>query len=138
MALLFTCTTFLASLLLFSVQPLVARLILPSLGGSPAVWNTSMVFFQAVLLGGYLYAHGVGTRLNSARRGVLVLHGLLLLLPLAFLPLALPRDAAPPATAQPILWLLGLLLLCVGAPFFVLSSSSPLLQRLFALTTHRD
>jgi hypothetical protein len=138
MAALFTFTTFLAALLLFSVQPLVARMFLPVLGGSPAVWNTAMVFFQAVLLGGYLYAHALGTRLNKGRKLALLGHGLLLLVPFAFLPLAIPAGLTPPATAQPIFWLLGVLALCVGAPFFVLSTSSPLLQRLFALTSHRD
>lgn len=137
MAALFTTTIFLSALLLFSVQPLMARLLLPSLGGSPAVWNTAMVFFQAVLLGGYLYSHALGTRLKLSRR-VFILHGAILLLPLLFLPLALPSNLTPPATAQPIFWLLGVLFACVGAPFFVLSTSSPLLQRLFALTSHRD
>ncbi|HEX8463404.1 MAG TPA: hypothetical protein VF627_02190, partial [Abditibacterium sp.] len=136
MVFLFTFTAFLAALLLFSVQPLVARLILPSLGGSPAVWNTSMVFFQAVLLGGYLYAHALGLRLQISRKALWA-HAALLLLPLPFLPLAVPPDLAPPASSQPLWWLLGVLTACVGAPFFVLSTSSPLLQRLFALTSHR-
>lgn len=138
MAVLFTFTTFLAALLLFSVQPLVARLMLPTLGGSPSVWNTAMVFFQAVLLGGYLYSHWIGTNLNRRRWPVIIGHGAVLLLPLFFLPIALPPGVQPPATAQPILWLLGLLAVCVGIPFFVISTSSPLLQRLFALTSHRD
>lgn len=136
MAALFTFTTFLAALLLFSVQPLVTRLLLPTLGGSPAVWNTAMVFFQAVLLAGYGYAHYLSK--GFARRSKLALagHALLLCLPLVFLPLALPRDPTPPATTHPVLWLLGLLAWCVGVPFFVISTTSPLLQRTFALTSH--
>lgn len=138
MAAFFTFTTFLAALLLFSVQPLIARMFLPVMGGSPAVWNTAMVFFQAVLLGGYLYAHALGTKVQKNRKPALLFHGLLLLLPFAFLPLAIPANLTPPATAQPLLWLLGVFGMCVGVPFFVLSTSSPLLQRLFALTNHRD
>jgi predicted O-methyltransferase YrrM len=138
MAAFFTFTTFLAALLLFSVQPLIARMFLPVMGGSPAVWNTAMVFFQAVLLGGYLYAHALGTKLQKHRKPALLFHGLLLLLPFAFLPLAIPANLTPPTTAQPLLWLLSVFAICVGVPFFVLSTSSPLMQRLFALTNHRD
>lgn len=136
MAALFTFTTFLAALLLFFVQPLVTRLMLPSLGGSPSVWNTAMVFFQAALLAGYGYAHYSGKTLVHKPKIALAVHGVLLLLPLAFLPLALPAGTAPPATAHPILWLLGLLTAVVGVPFFVISTTSPLLQRAFALTPH--
>src|SRR5436853_226513 len=138
MALYFTFTSFLAALLLFSIQPMVARLLLPTLGGSPAVWNTAMVFFQAMLLGGYFYSHGLGRALTGRRQPVLLLHAVVVTLPLAFLPIHLPEHLTPPVSSHPVLWLLGLFAILTGAPFFVVSTSSPLLQRLFALTGHRD
>lgn len=87
---LYTFTIFVGALLLFGVQPMFARLILPLLGGSPAVWNTAMVFFQAVLLAGYAYAHASTTRLGAKRQSLW--HVGILLVPLALLPLALPPD----------------------------------------------
>lgn len=136
MAALFTLTTFLAAVLLFSVQPLVTRLLLPSLGGAPSVWNTAMVFFQAVLLVGYGYAHYFGKKFKQRRWTMVWFHGAFLLLPLSSLPLALPARLPASASGEPVLWLLGLLSVCVGLPFFVLSTSSPILQRAFALTPH--
>ena len=138
MALLFTLTAFLAAFLLFSIQPLVARLLLPPLGGSPMVWNTAMVFFQAALLGGYLYAHWMGTRLSVKPRAALLAHGALLLLPFLFLPIGIPTDLTAPTSAQPIGWLLGVLALCAGVPFTHVATCSPFLQRLFALSGHKD
>lgn len=138
MALLFTLTAFLAAFLLFSIQPLVARLLLPPLGGSPMVWNTAMVFFQAALLGGYLYAHWMGTRLTVKPRAALLAHGALLLLPFLFLPIAVPDNLTAPTSAQPIGWLLGVLTLCAGVPFMLVATCSPFLQRLFALSGHKD
>ena len=138
MALLFTLTAFLAAFLLFSIQPLVARLLLPPLGGSPMVWNTAMVFFQAALLGGYLYAHWMGTRLTIKPRAALLAHGALLLLPFLFLPIGVPAELTAPTSAQPIGWLLGVLALCAGVPFMLVATCSPFLQRLFALSGHKD
>ncbi len=138
MALLFTLTAFLAAFLLFSIQPMVARLLLPPLGGSPMVWNTAMVFFQAALLGGYLYAHWMGTRLTVKPRAALMAHGALLLVPFLFLPIGIPADLTAPTSAQPIGWLLGVLALCAGVPFTLVATCSPFLQRLFALSGHRD
>ena len=138
MAFLFTLTAFVAAFLLFSIQPLVARLLLPPLGGSPMVWNTAMVFFQAALLGGYLYAHWIGTRLTIKPRAALLAHGALLLLPFVFLPIAVPADLTAPTSAQPIGWLLGVLTLCAGVPFLLVATCSPFLQRLFALSKHKD
>ena len=138
MAQLFTLTAFLAAFLLFSIQPLVARLLLPPLGGSPMVWNTAMVFFQAALLGGYLYAHWMGTRLAVRPRAVLWAHGALLLLPFLFLPIGVPANLTAPPSAQPIGWLLGVLTLCAGVPFVLVATCSPFLQRLFALSGHQD
>lgn len=127
----FAGTLFLSATLLFWVQPLVARLLLPLLGGAPAVWNACMVFFQALLLAGYLYAHATVRWLGERRQPLL--HLALLLVPLPFLPLALDAERARAfaGVPNPTLPLLGLLLATVGAPFFVLSASAPLLQRWF-------
>jgi hypothetical protein len=113
---------------------MIGRMILPLLGGSPAVWNTCMVFFQALLLGGYLYAHLLPSWLGERRHALL--HAVFLLLPLICLPIALPRGSSPPDVSSPVLWLLGLLLLSIGLPFFVVATSSPLLQRWFAGLGH--
>src|SRR5262249_25966328 len=120
--LLFAVTLFVSASLLFLVQPMIGKMVLPLLGGSPAVWNTCMLFFQAVLLAGYLYAHAVTQRLG--RRAQLGLHLVVLLLPLVPL-LLLGFDAAgvarswlpPPEDSNPIRWLLTLLLLTAGLPF---------------------
>jgi hypothetical protein len=127
---LFTCTLFLSAALLFLVQPLVARLVLPLLGGTPAVWNTCMVFFQAALLAGYTYAHVAPTRLGIRRHALV--HLGVLLVPLLVLPIAVPRAYPAPDSNHPIAWLLGVLALAVGLPFFAVSTSGPLLQRWFA------
>lgn len=131
---LFGLTLFLSSALLFLVQPMIGRLILPLLGGTPAVWNTCMVFFQAVLLGGYIYAHVLPSWLGERYHALL--HVIFLLLPLICLPIALPRDWAPPDESSPILWVLGLLLASIGLPFFAVATSSPLLQRWLANSAH--
>lgn len=136
LGLVFTITIFVSALLLFLVQPMFARMVLPLLGGSPAVWNTALVFYQSALLLGYGYAH-LTTRLLAPRRQVL-LHTLLLLAPLLVLPIGLPAGWAPPTETNPIPWLLLVLSVSVGLPFAVVSASSPLLQRWFALTGHRD
>lgn len=133
----FACTLFVSACLLFLVQPLIARVILPQLGGTPAVWNTCMVFFQAVLLAGYAYAH-YSIKLLGVRRQS-ILHAVLLLLPfLTFLqsPIDVVARWQPPADSNPIPWVLAVLAVAVGIPFFVVSTSAPLLQRWFAETGH--
>jgi hypothetical protein len=130
----FSLTLLLSSTLLFLVQPLFARMVLPLLGGTPAVWNTCMVFYQAALLVGYAYAHLL-TRLLSVRWQIL-LHSGLLLLPFLALPIAVADNWAPPGDRTPIPWLLALLAVSVGLPFAVVSTSAPLLQRWFAGTGH--
>lgn len=125
MAWLFASTLLLGSCLLFLVQPLCARMLLPTLGGTPAVWSTCMVFFQASLLVGYAYAH-FGPRLLGLGPHVAV-HVVMLPLALLCLPLTLPRAVAPPA--WPILWLMQVLVGAVGLPFFACASCAPLLQR---------
>jgi hypothetical protein len=134
LAFLFAITLFVSATLLFLVQPMIAKMILPSLGGTPAVWNTCMVFFQAVLLAGYAYAHASTAWLGTRRQ--VFLHAGLLLLPLLVLPIGVARGWVPPGDANPIPWLLALLLVSVGLPFFLLSTSAPLLQSWFARTGH--
>src|ERR1700733_12922038 len=128
---LFATTIFLSAALLFCVEPMIARMLLPLLGGAPAVWVTCMLFFQVALLQGYGYAHFVSVRL-SARWGV-ALHVALLALTLFLLPIVFdPRSTeAWPADANPTLPLLALLAARVGLPFLALSASGPLLQKWF-------
>ena len=131
---LFAATLILSAFALFAVQPLFTKMVLPLLGGTPGVWNTAMVFFQALLLGGYLYAHLSTKYLKvSAQIGV---HLILLAAVFLFLPLRVPAGWAPPADANPIPWLVGLLTIAIGLPFFVVSSTAPLLQRWFTHTEH--
>ncbi len=134
MLILYTITIFVSAALLFLVQPMFSRMALPLLGGSPAVWNTALVFYQAALLAGYAYAHA-STRWLGVRRQA-ALHFALLLLPLLVLPIAIPAGWTPPTDTNPSLWLLGLLAVSVGLPFFAVSTSSPLLQKWFAATEH--
>lgn len=127
---LFAIAIFTSAALVFVVQPMVSKLVLPMLGGSPSVWNTCMVFFQAALLLGYAYAHAL-QRVRSIRLQVAIHLGLLLLAAL-FLPLTITDALADPDPAAPIGWLLAVLALSVGAPFAVLSATAPLLQAWFA------
>src|SRR5262245_18384862 len=129
---LFICTLFLSSSLLFLVQPMIAKMVLPLLGGTPAVWNTCMVFFQATLLLGYLYVHAVTRWLRLAHQALL--HVVLVAISLLTLPVALAAHEDPPADGMPILWLARVLLFSVGVPFFVISTTGPLLQRWLART----
>ncbi|MEW6742078.1 MAG: fused MFS/spermidine synthase [Planctomycetota bacterium] len=132
---LFTLTVFLGASLLFFIQPMVAKHLLPFLGGTPAVWTTCMLFFQAVLLLGYTWAHLV-TRLRT-RRAQTLTHGMVLLGSLLSLPLSFPGAAPALTAASPVWWILSVLVLSVGAPFLVLSTNAPLLQRWFAATGDR-
>jgi hypothetical protein len=151
LALLFAATVFASAALLFLVEPMIAKMALPLLGGTPAVWNTCMVFFQAALLIGYALADRLTTRLSRKRQAILQV--CLLLVPLLVLPInlnagsrvsmwlrALPNgsawlDALPAASLEnPIPWLLGRLLAAVGLPFVVLSMMGPLLQKWYAGT----
>lgn len=119
--------------LLFVLEPLFARMVLPVLGGSPAVWNTALAFYQATLLAGYLYAHLTG-RLGA--RTQLLLHAGVLLVAFVALPVRLP-GRSPPATEDPVGWLLLVLTVAVGLPLFAVSATSPLLQRWFSRTAHQ-
>jgi len=140
---LFAITLFIGATLLFLVQPLVGKLLLPLVGGSPGVWNTCMVFFQAVLLGGYLYAHHSTRQLGVRRQSLL--HLFLLAAVLVSFQAGLTATGSPvpvvsrllPADQDyPIFGLVALLTVAIGVPFFVLSTTSPLLQRWFAASGH--
>jgi spermidine synthase len=133
---LFSVTLFLSAFLLFWVQLMVAKMILPLWGGTPSVWNTCLFFFQATLLLGYGYSH-LATRCWGVRRHA-ILHSFLLFLPIAFLPIALNQVGTTLNSTHPILELLILLLLGAGVPFFVVSTSAPLIQKWFAETPHPD
>ncbi len=133
MPFLYITTLFLGAVLLFAVQPMVGRMLLPQLGGSPAVWNTCLVFFQGVLLLGYLYSH-LSTRYLGLRRQAWI-HVALLTAIVFALPIVIARSNPP--SDSPALWLLTTLFLSVGLPFFAVSTTSPLLQRWYASSRAR-
>ncbi len=126
----YAATIFLSSFLLFLVQPLVARLILPWFGGTAAVWTTCMLFFQMLLLAGYAYAHASSAKL--APRAQALLHIALLAAAVATLPIAPGEGWKPSGAEEPISFILLLLLVAVGLPYFLLAATSPLLQAWFA------
>ena len=126
---IYAATIFLSSFLLFLVQPLIARLILPWFGGSAAVWTTCMLFFQLLLLGGYAYAHGLG---KLRGRAAPVLHSVLLLAALATLPIMPAEHWKPAGNENPVVRILLLLGATVGLPYFLLASTSPLIQAWFS------
>lgn len=127
---LFVGTLFLSATLLFAVQPMFAKMVLPRLGGAPGVWSVAVVFFQAVLLLGYLYAHLL-TRYLPLRTAALIHIGVLVL-GLLFLPLSLAEGWGRPPEEGHMFWLLALFGISVGLPFFALSANAPLLQAWFA------
>ncbi|QGN54914.1 fused MFS/spermidine synthase [Novosphingobium sp. Gsoil 351] len=125
---LFVATVLTGSFLLFVVQPMVARLALPRLGGAPNVWNSAMLVYQALLLGGYAYAHLL-SRLPVARQATI--HLVLLALAAITLPIHL-ADLAPPAPGREALWVPALFGLSIGPVFFLVSAQAPLMQRWFS------
>ena len=124
--LLFAGTIFTSAFLLFLVQPLIAKQILPWFGGSAAVWSICMVFFQVVLLAGYAYSDAVTRRFTPKVQARL--HVTLLLVSLAFLPIVTSARWKPVGSEDPTLWILGLLLGTIGLPYFLLSTTGPLVQ----------
>ncbi|MEK6243005.1 MAG: fused MFS/spermidine synthase [Pseudomonadota bacterium] len=126
----YAATIFLSSFLLFLVQPLIARQILPWFGGTAAVWTTCMLFFQTVLLAGYAYAHATNAKLQP--RSQAVLHSVLLVIALLLLPIAPNEMRKPAGTEEPISWILLVLTATVGLPYLLLASTSPLLQAWFS------
>ncbi len=133
---LFTSTLLVSAFLVFVIQPVMGKALLPLLGGSAAVWTTSLLFFQGGLLVGYLYAH-LGVSLLGVRRHAFVHLGLLAL-SIAALPIALPDGWAPAAGTDPTLSVLLLLSTAVGIPFVLVSSTAPLVQAWFAGSGHSD
>jgi predicted O-methyltransferase YrrM len=131
---LFAATLFCSALLLFAVQPMFAKMVLPILGGAPSVWSVAMVFFQAALLAGYAYAHLVARRL-SVGQGALV-HLAVLAAAALTLPIALAHGFGVPPSSGIGLWLIALFAASIGLPFVALSASAPLLQSWFAASGH--
>src|SRR3954451_5180964 len=130
----YTAAIFTSALLLFSVQPLFTKMVLPRLGGSPAVWSVAMVFFQSLLLAGYAYAHFL---MQTRNRVIPVaLHLALLVIALLTLPLSIASGWGEPPTSGYAFWLLGLFAVSIGLPFFALAANNPLLQAWFVRTGH--
>jgi hypothetical protein len=132
----YTAAIFTSALLLFSVQPLFTKMVLPRLGGSPAVWSVAMVFFQSLLLGGYAYAHYLMQIRN--RMIPVAVHLLLLVVAFLTLPLSIASGWGEPPTSGYAFWLLGLFAVSIGLPFFALAANNPLLQAWFVRTGHPD
>ena len=128
---LFVVTILTGSFLLFLVQPMVARMALPRLGGAPAVWNSAMLVYQALLLGGYAYAHWLG---RIAPRWQAMVHLAVLVVAALWLPIGLMAMQLP-ADAQPAIWVPWLLGLSIGPLFFAVSAQAPLLQRWFSISS---
>src|SRR5712692_1375589 len=134
--LLYALTFFLSAFLLFQIQPMIAKVILPWFGGSAAVWTTCLVFFQVVLLLGYLYAHWIVRYLRPRAR--MLLHVGLLVVSALSLPVMPKQSWKPLGTDQPTLRILALLLTTVGLPYFLLSTTGPLLQFWYTQRPHHD
>jgi hypothetical protein len=133
----YALTIFIGAFLLFQVQPLIGKYILPWFGGGPGVWTTCMLFFQMLLLGGYAYAHFSSGLLKPRQQAGL--HLLLLAAALALLPIIPGNAWKPQGGANPTLAILALLIVCLGLPYFVLSSTGPLMQKWFSQThPHRS
>ncbi|MDE2379038.1 fused MFS/spermidine synthase [Bradyrhizobium sp.] len=132
----YTAAIFVSALLLFSVQPLFTKMVLPRLGGSPAVWSVAMVFFQSLLLAGYAYAHLLMKIRNRAIP--VAIHLVLLVLAFTTLPLGIASSFGEPPASGYAFWLLGLFAVSIGLPFFALAANNPLLQAWFVRTGHPD
>lgn len=132
--LIFTLTTLLSALLLFSIQPLFAKMVLPLLGGSPSVWAVALLFFQGALLVGYGYAHLLVSKVPSHLTGFV--HIAFTALAFLVLPIAIPQGWTEPPPGDPYVWQLGLFTVAIGLPFVAVSANAPLLQAWFARATH--
>jgi len=130
----YTAAIFLSALLLFSVQPLFTKMVLPRLGGSPAVWSVAMVFFQSLLLAGYAYAH----LLMQVRSRIVpvAVHLVVLVVAMLTLPLSIASSFGEPPNSAYAFWLLGLFAVSIGLPFFALAANNPMLQAWFVRTGH--
>src|SRR3954471_6426177 len=129
-----TAAIFLSAALLFAVQPMFTKMVLPRLGGAPQVWSVAMVFFQAALLAGYGYAHLL-TRFAPGRKSILI-HLAVMIAASLTLPLSIASGWDRPPEVGEAFWLLGLFAVSIGLPFFALAANSPLLQAWFARTDH--
>jgi spermidine synthase len=123
---LYPATTFLSAALLFTLQPLFAKMLTPLMGGSPAVWNTALVFYQTALLAGYFYAHILATRFKP--RVQLVIHAAVLAFGLIFLPIKVSGLVGAPNVGNPVGWTLAALALSLGGPIVAISATAPLIQ----------
>lgn len=133
----FSLTLFLSAFLLFSIQPLFGKMVLPLLGGAPMVWNTAMLFYQAVLLGGYAYAHIMAKFLNIRTQAIV--HIVLFSVFAFVLPFVLEEGIEPPIEpGQLVPWQIALMAVTIGGPFFVLSGCAPMLQHWFSKSGHED
>lgn len=130
--LLYALTIFVSAFLLFQVQPIIAKIILPWFGGSAAVWTTAMMFFQVALLGGYLYAYAIVRWLKPRRQAIV--HITLLAASLLVLPILPSAGWKPASEAAPTARILALLAATIGLPYFLLSTTGPLLQAWFVRT----
>jgi hypothetical protein len=130
----FTVTTFLSALLLFAIQPMFAKMVLPVLGGSPSVWSVSVFFFQAALLAGYLYAHLLISRAPPHLTGII--HLAVCVAAVICLPIGMSRLWGDPPAGEPYFWQLGMFATSIGLPFIAVSANAPLLQAWFARTGH--
>ena len=131
---LFASTLFISGFLLFLVEPMVAKMVLPIFGGAPMVWNGCVVFFQVMLLAGYGYAFGASRWLRLRQH--VVLHVAVLLLPAVVLPFMIQSGSAAPPDGHPLFWLLLLLAGSIALPFFVLSTTASVLQHWLSKTDH--
>jgi hypothetical protein len=132
----FTATTFLSALLLFAIQPMFAKMVLPVLGGSPSVWSVSVFFFQAALLAGYLYAHLLINKVPPHLTGLV--HLAVCVLAFICLPIGMVTWMGDPPQGEPYLWQLGMFAASIGLPFVAVSANAPLLQAWFARSGHPD
>ncbi|MCL4458003.1 MAG: fused MFS/spermidine synthase [Nitrospirae bacterium] len=131
---IFSLTLFVSAGLLFLVEPMIGKMILPLLGGTPAVWNTCMMFFQVLLLAGYCYAHIIAGRMTVKRQ--MIVHIAVLAVAFLVLPVGISRQWLSYGETHPIVTVLIMLLFSVGLPFFAVSASAPLLQKWFSATGH--
>jgi hypothetical protein len=132
----FTSTIFLSALLLFAIQPMFAKMVLPVLGGSPSVWSVSVFFFQGALLVGYLYAHLLINKVPAHLTGIV--HLGVCALALLSLPIGMTTWMSEPPPGDPYLWQLGMFSASIGLPFMAVSANAPLLQAWFARSGHPD
>jgi spermidine synthase len=123
---LYPATTFLSAALLFTLQPLFAKMLTPLMGGTPSVWNTALVFYQGALLIGYLYAHIIATRLKP--RMQLYVHAGVLLFGLVFLPIKVSGLVGEPDVSNAVGWTMAALALSLGGPIIAISATAPLIQ----------